>query len=284
MAPLLLKIVLRHGADVSIECGNLYTAIISWLVWLVTRRPYRVYTYGTELIPLKKNTVKTIVLRRILADAERLYALGGYTRQLLAGLGLKNSVEILPPKIVLPPAGETRKPANNGRFSILCVGRLVEHKGQHILIQAAGMLPADCDWELILVGDGPQRKNLETICSRLPFRDRICLAGTVSDDELAGRYRAASALALPSLETGCGTEGFGIVLLEAMAYDIPIVASATGGIPEVLDHGRCGLLVTPGIAGELAHALRRLWSDNAFCHHLTSNGRQHLLAHYVWNR
>jgi glycosyltransferase involved in cell wall biosynthesis len=112
--------------------------------------------------------------------------------------------------------------------------------------------------------------------------ERITFAGQLTDAQLAQVYCATDVLVLPSVATAAGVEGFGIVLLEAMAFSVPVVASATGGVPEVLDEGKCGLLVEPGSVDALAQGLLMLWRDPALASRLAHNASQRLLEHYVW--
>ncbi|MGC8834369.1 MAG: glycosyltransferase family 4 protein, partial [Armatimonadota bacterium] len=104
---------------------------------------------------------------------------------------------------------------------------------------------------LVLVGDGPERKNLANLCSALRLNDRVRLVGFAPD---AGELIAAfDILTLPSL-----SEGLPNVVLEAYAKAVPIVASAVGGVPEVVHHGETGLLVKPKDPGALASAIAKL--------------------------
>ena len=129
---------------------------------------------------------------------------------------------------------------------IVTLGRLSEEKGFAFLIRAAGeLVTAGRDVRLVIFGEGPLRYELEQLVARLGLSARVMLPGFVADG--AQFLSHCTIFALPSL-----TEGLPMVLLEAMEAGLPIVAANVGGIPEVLDHGQCGLLVP---AGEVA-ALR----------------------------
>jgi glycogen(starch) synthase len=141
-------------------------------------------------------------------------------------------------------------------------GRLVPEKGVDTLIRAAALLKT-AGASLLLVGDGPERKQLEESAARLGIGDRVRFTGFVTHDSIPSILRRADVFVLPSL-----SEELGSVLLEAMHSGAAIVASRTGGIPALVHHGRNGLLVTPGDAPELAAAIDRLLSDPVYANRL----------------
>jgi glycosyltransferase involved in cell wall biosynthesis len=135
-----------------------------------------------------------------------------------------------------------------GRF-IACVANLWPVKGHQALIEAARSVDA----RIALVGDGPERSDLLRRVSALGLEQRVFFLGTRYD--VPAILARASAFVLPSL-----AEGLPNAVMEAMAARLPIVASAVGGVPELLGHGR-GLLVSPGDAPMLAHQLNEVLSD-----------------------
>jgi glycosyltransferase involved in cell wall biosynthesis len=112
---------------------------------------------------------------------------------------------------------------------------------------------SDDNW-LVIAGDGPERASLERLARILPGRNRTLFVGFREDrDDILGTL---TLLVLPSL-----SEGLGSVLLEAMRSSVPVVASEVGGVPEVVDHGRSGILIPPGDAASLGIAVRKLLGD-----------------------
>ncbi len=134
-------------------------------------------------------------------------------------------------------------------FSIVAVGRLSSEKGLDILIKAAAQLVNDgYDLRLAILGQGELRHQLEKQAQDLGLNGRVLFAGYVDN---AGSYLEHFDLfCLPSL-----TEGLPMVLLEAMAAKVPVIATSVGGVPEVLDHGRAGILVEPASVRSLKDAL-----------------------------
>jgi glycosyltransferase involved in cell wall biosynthesis len=136
------------------------------------------------------------------------------------------------------------------------VGRLEEHKGVAVAIDAMTLVPS-CELEII--GGGPQRVELGRQVERLELRDRVRFSGFTTAESLPERYAAFDIVVVPSLETPTWVEQFGRVAVEAMAAGVPVIVSTSGALPEVV--GDAGVLVTPGSASSLAGALCRLADD-----------------------
>jgi glycosyltransferase involved in cell wall biosynthesis len=133
---------------------------------------------------------------------------------------------------------------------LLCVGRLSREKGHADLIQALPKmreLAGDTPLRLILVGEGPERSRIEQLCGSLNLTDAVTLVGQQNDT--GPYYGIADVFLLPSHSEGCPN-----VLLEAMAAGVPVVATAVGGVPEVVTHGRDALLVKKHDHAGMAHA------------------------------
>jgi glycosyltransferase involved in cell wall biosynthesis/SAM-dependent methyltransferase len=137
------------------------------------------------------------------------------------------------------------------RLVVLTARRLVPRMGIDVLLDAVARL-GEHDVLLLVVGDGEQRPALEEQARRLGIEQRVRFLGKVSDDELVAAYRAADVAATPSL----AFEGFGLVVLEALACGTPVVGSAVEGLKEALEGFDPSLLVAPGDADALAERLR----------------------------
>ncbi len=139
-------------------------------------------------------------------------------------------------------------------FELISVGRLACVKGFPLLLDAVGLLASQGrDVRLRLVGDGPQRPQLEKQAHQLGIADRIVFEGWKKQDELLELYRSSDLCVLSSF-----AEGIPVVLMEAMATGVPCVAPRITGIPELIRHGIEGLLVTPSYTEELAGAIAEL--------------------------
>jgi glycosyltransferase involved in cell wall biosynthesis len=164
----------------------------------------------------------------------------------------------------------------DGPVQILCVGRLVSTKGQRILIEAVERLLHRGDsLRLCLVGDGPDRKSLELLAQERKLSKYIHFAGSLNQDHIRGYYEAADIFALASF-----AEGIPVVLMEAMAMEIPCVATCINGIPELIRNEVDGLLVTASDVEGMANALSRLIHDPVLRRSLGRAGRLRVQQSY----
>ena len=183
--------------------------------------------------------------------ASRVLATSRYSARRARELyGLPHAPAVVPELIDL---GEWRRilelhPARSTRFTILFVGRLYRRKRVEVLLRAAAALGSDI--EVRIVGHGPCAAALRRLSRRWKLERSVVWLGDISRAALAAEYNRADAFCLPSVQ-----EGFGIVLLEAMAAGKPIVAARAGAIPEVAPHA---ILVEPDNAEAMATELARL--------------------------
>jgi glycosyltransferase involved in cell wall biosynthesis len=167
-----------------------------------------------------------------------------------------------------------------GEPTILCVGRLVPEKGQAVLLRALALLRASGrPVSATLVGEGPQRAELEALAERLGVARHTRLTGALGQEQIRELYEAASLFCLPSF-----AEGVPCVLMEAMAMELPVLSTFIAGIPELVEHDRNGLLVAPGRPDRLALALERLLTDPELCRRLTAEAREKVLAEFDCER
>ena len=176
----------------------------------------------------------------------------------------KEEVLALRKKYEIPPQAEV----------LMAIGRLHREKGFDYLIRAvAPLIYTRNNLYLVLVGDGTEKHALQKIAQRAGIAHRVICTGYVPT---VGLMLAVSDIfILPSVVR----ESFGIVLLEAMAAQKPVIASRLGGIPEIVDDGVTGILVTPGDEKELSRAIASLLADPLLRNKMGQEGRKRV-AHY----
>jgi glycosyltransferase involved in cell wall biosynthesis len=164
---------------------------------------------------------------------------------------------------------------------IIAVGRLVETKGFHNLVSACGLLrDQDLTCRCLIIGAGSEAARLENMIKDLEVSDRVILKGKLPSDVCLSYYQQADVLAMPSCVRNQDADGIPTVLIEAMAMEIPVVATRVSGIPELVLDGETGLLVAPDDATALAEALARLIRDQDLAHRLARAGRGLVVAQF----
>jgi len=175
------------------------------------------------------------------------------------------------------PFSKTIMRKDSLRTRILFVGRLVRRKGLIYLIRACELLNKHYNIELRVVGNGPERKRLESYC-KMKGLDFVKFLGDLPRKKVIEEYLSCDIFCLPSLH-----EAFGIVLLEAMAAKKPVVATRVGGIPEVVVDGETGALVPPRDVEALAEALEKLIVDEGLRYRMGMKGYERA-RYFTWKR
>lgn len=165
--------------------------------------------------------------------------------------------------------------------NILSVGRFDHVKGQDVLIRAFAAIAADHpDANLVLVGaNGPLLPTLRDLCKSEGIASRVSFHTDVNHDLIAPHFRQASLFVLPSR-----SEAFGLVLLEAGCFGLPVIASKVGGIPEIIEDGVLGRLVPPDDPARLASAMKAILDDPASGHTLGSALQRRVEQSFTWAR
>lgn len=167
------------------------------------------------------------------------------------------------------------------RRLILSVGKFEGQKGQDVLLQAfAGLAELYADIDLMLVGATDHALPvLKQSCEQLGIHQRVRFMTDLPHDEAARCFASATMFVLPSRQ-----EAFGLVLLEAGCLALPVVATAVGGVPEVVEDGVTARLVKPDSPDELVHAIRQVLDDSASAQAMGERLRTRVLGHFSWAR
>jgi glycosyltransferase involved in cell wall biosynthesis len=177
------------------------------------------------------------------------------------------------------------RPALTGSspLRLLFVGRLVERKGVENLVRALSALSDHPDASLTVIGAGERAGIIEQTARIHGVADRVKLLGSVSRQLLVESYSNHDIFVLPAIVDSKGdTEGLGVVLLEALRFERPVIASGIGGITDIVEDGRTGLLVPPGDPRALAAAISSLAADPDRARSLASAGRALARERFGW--
>jgi glycosyltransferase involved in cell wall biosynthesis len=219
------------------------------------------------------------LIRRIWHGAERVIAKSEHEIEMIHAVDPTLDCLLVPNGV----DGNRFKPISDapddGPLRLLCVGRLIERKGQHHLIEAVKRLTDEkIDVRLDLVGTGDARSDNEALVAQLGLADRIRFLGYVPREVIAEHYAAAHVFVLPSYN-----EGMSVALLEAMASALAVVATRTAVTPELVESEVNGLVFDWGDVDRLTAHLRSLAQDRSALRRMGTASRQRA-AGYSWDR
>ncbi|MCK4353366.1 glycosyltransferase family 4 protein [candidate division WOR-3 bacterium] len=243
--------------------------------------------YGVELKWVKKKMpfLKPF-LKWSVKSSDSVTALSSYTIKEINKIA-KREVWYIP----FGPAAKEWKDKTDRKLvslqkNILFVGRLVERKGIKYLIEAFNII---CRHEfnsctLTIIGEGPEKKDLEKLAESRRLKDKVTFTGWVSENELRNYYQKCSLFVLPAcIDSKGDTEGQGVVLVEAMSYKKPVIASNVGGIVDIVKDGETGLLVPEKDPEKLAKAIMRILDDREFAFKLGEEGYRFVKLRFGWD-
>jgi phosphatidylinositol alpha-1,6-mannosyltransferase len=168
---------------------------------------------------------------------------------------------------------------------IVSVGRLVHRKGQDILIESMPeIIKTIDDVHLLLIGEGPYKKELEKRIKNLGLANRVTFVGRVQYADLPRYICVGDVFAMPSRSrlAGLEVEGLGIVYLEASACGLPVIGGISGGAPDAVLQGETGFSVDGRSAHEVSQALVRVLADKELAQRLGTRGRQWVIEQWQW--
>lgn len=273
--PALRSIVAGRGPDLVVT-NSVKSHFLVWRSRLWRKYPWVAFHHGYTDTDRKMRLYNRLD-RWSLPHADRIVTVcGAFAQDLMGSTSVSlekisvqhNAIRRLPP--VSTTDVETLRNhfgITKGERVVLSVGRLSREKAQLDLIEGFKRLretTPEISGKLIIVGDGPERARLEAAAASLGCKGHVIFTGEVSDVQTF--YAMADVFALPS-----HSEGSPNVLLEAMAANVPVVATAVGGVPEMVENNESALLVPPNDPTSLAASLVRFLTDRELAHRLTTN-------------
>jgi colanic acid/amylovoran biosynthesis glycosyltransferase len=246
-----------------------HPALAGWLIHRLTGIPYSFTAHGSDL-----HVDKTMLATKV-ADAAFTVTVSESNARVI-----ERAVGGTVPNLHVIHCGIDRTVFHpveraSGRPPVItCVGSLIEVKGQTHLLDALALLhDRGIDARLRFVGNGPDQARLEEQASRLGLTDRVAFLGARTRDEVVTLLSETDLLVTPSVPTSGGKrEGLPVVLIEAMAAGVPVVASELSGIPELVEDGVTGLTTPPGDPRAIAASIERLLTDPRLAGRLAAAG------------
>jgi glycosyltransferase involved in cell wall biosynthesis len=250
--------------------------------WFASRTevPYLVTCHGSDVRLLHRGTVVRRSARRVFTGAAQVTAVSHFlAREIdVAVPALERAVAVTPMPVNVEPFLQGSRVQKREPPQILYAGNLVPSKGVDVLLRAVaelGRRGVSC--QLKVLGEGPAQDNLQRLAGELGLGSRVVWAGFVPQSQMPGEYGASTVTALP---TRGDAEGLGLTLVEALLAGSAVVGTPAGGIPEVVQHERTGLIARDGDWNDLASQIQRLLTDRELRERTTAAGKELVLRTY----
>ena len=278
----LYRLVKRHRIDVINSHWLLPQGLSCAVVSRLTGVPHVATVHGGDVLGLKSAPFVAIK-RWVLGRAAACTTNSSITEAAVRAIApIELRIERIPPgAIVMPSASEESNRDIRTRFAprdeklLLFVGRLIPQKGCSDLLTAMkSIVRIHAEVRLVIAGDGPEMGTLKDQSTALGIADQVEFTGWMNSDELHQLYQAADLfIAAPTRGAGGEVEAFGLVFVEASLAGLPIVATRSGGIVDIVLEGETGLLVDEDEPEQLAAAIQSLLADPGRARQLGAAGR-----------
>jgi glycosyltransferase involved in cell wall biosynthesis len=275
------RVIREHDINL-IQTHGYKSSTLGFFLQLFCRRPWIGFAHGFIEDNRKLrlyNRIERLVLRR----ADRIVAVSNSMKALLTQHGLaEHKIRVIhnaidPTEVMPNTSGEEirqRYGLTSNRKVIGVIGRLNPEKGQMIFLKAMEKTARNFpDVKALIIGDGQDRTMLERFCREKGLSDHVVFLGY--QEKIADYYRVLDLLVLPSL-----SEGLPNAVLEAMSFGVPVLATAVGGVPEVIQSGN-GMMVPPDDPGALAERMIELLRDDALRQAIGLKGKNSLYPRFA---
>lgn len=261
-----------------------HPAVAAYIIHRLTGIPYSITAHGSDL-----HVDRTMLAQKV-QSAAFVVAISNYNKDLIVqecGEQARNKTHVIHCGVdtelfhAKRSVGQGRRNSDSP-FKILCVASFEEVKGHHYLIDACSLLACkDVNFVCDLIGEGPLRRKIEEQVCALGLAEKITFHGALPRARILTMLAETDTFVLASVPTQRGKrEGIPVVLIEAMASGLPVVASDLSGIPELVESGVSGFLVPPRDSRMLSEALEHLHREPALRFLMGSHGRQKVLDEF----
>ncbi|NEP14174.1 MAG: glycosyltransferase family 4 protein [Symploca sp. SIO2C1] len=284
--------------------------LMAWPASKILRIPMVFTFHGTELLLAKKFGFVAHILRWLLPQASVATANSSFTQNLIQSLvqegrreeslyskffklfsrfgyfhrpALVNiPVKVIPYGLTIEPKPSAKRPPE-ATPTLLFVGRLIERKGLKYLLEALPLVLKERSVKLRIAGKGDREEYFKALCKSLNLNHQVEFLGFLSREALAQEYANCDIFVFPSIVDSKGeSEGLGIVAIEALAHQKPVIATANGGIPDIIIANKTGLLVPEKDATALAQAIFELLANPQQAAIMGKAGLAHIQEHFSW--
>lgn len=251
--------------------------LVGWLAARLTGKPLLVTLHGTDYRVLEEHKSLRPLARLIFKRARYVTVVSSFIKEHLLESELVSEEKIK----VLPMPVDTqqftpREFLKKDKKTILCIAKFTRQKGLDYLIEASRiLLDKGLDFEVKIIGGGPEWGRFKKKIEDLGLGQKVFLSDKVLQEKLPSYYGEADVIVLPAIE-----EGFGLVLVEAQLCRRPVIGTRSGGIPDIIEDEKSGLLVPPKDPLSLASAIERVLADERLASQLAEGGYESARAKF----
>lgn len=265
------KLAKSEKADIILCQWWIPGGLVGFLISILQKKPLVLTLHGTDIRLLLKSKCFQKLAQSIFNKAKYVTTVSSFLKgKLLSVLSLpQEKVQVVP--MPVNPIFETMKPASGVKGKkkiILSVARYTEQKGVRYLLETLEQLKEKgYDFEAEIVGEGPLEDEFKKKIEQSSLSGSVFLVPMMPQEKLKILYDECDIFVLPSIE-----EGFGLVLVEAQLRRKPVVGIKSGGIPDIIENGKTGLLAEPRDSHSLASAIEKLLTDEDYSDELADAG------------
>jgi phosphatidylinositol alpha-1,6-mannosyltransferase len=278
------RLIRNHPYDFCFAWSALPAGAVAWALYCTRNLPYMVWVSGPDIPGFERRyrylyPLLTPLLRQIWRHATPLIAKCPEEVDMIQVVDNEVGVEVIPNGADLKDFIPQEKVSQGAQLSAICVGRLIERKGQHHLIKAVKQLADEgINIEVSLLGTGDSLEKYRALTKKLGVEEYIKFMGYVPRKEIMKFYNQADVFVLPSFN-----EGMSLAALEAMAAGLPLVVTRTGGTLMLVEEGINGYTFDWGDIDSLAKHLRKFAKNRDLIQRMGRKSRSRAES-YAWNR
>jgi len=262
------------GSFISKITGIPHVATIHDIFSLAGKNYWRIWSSQFEALPLTQVIGPVIEKITVKIPGNIIHTVSETTKQDLIRFGARNPIVVIPNGVDLNKFRPNNTYCNN--HQLVFIGRLIFYKNLSVVIRALKIVTQTIpDAYLIVVGDGPSRKQWQSLAERMNLNNSIKFTGYVSEEEKLKILNESAVLVLPSL-----IEGFGLVIIEAFAMKKPVIASMIAPMTEIISHGIDGYLVPPFNEQEWAKKIIYILQHPEIASLMGNRGREKVEKHF----
>lgn len=276
-----IYLIRKEKVDIINSHWMVPSGLIGAILSILTKRPNFLTIHAAGLYLLQKLPFGNKLARFIYRNSRKIFVVSNFGKKQLYLL-LQQSIDIIEynKKVKVIPMGvyvdkyrkkQITHPLSKKEFNILFLGRIVEKKGLIYAIEALREI-SDLNIKLHVCGDGPLKQELELKVEEYKLSNKIIFHGRISENKKISYFRTADVLLVPSIETKEGDkEGLPVVILEALAANLPIIATDVGGIKDAVIDGYTGFLIKEKSKEDIKRSIFNIYENKSILLKLKQN-------------